>query len=162
MAVSEVVGEGALRRQRVFDLSLMGFNQAEIAEKLGVSQPRVSQLLSEGRREWREKAHQTYEEHVTEALARCEMLLRSLKQGIEAGDPRSVDSATKLVDRISRILGLDHRDRMSERSVRVEEAKVQIVGTAVAAMLDHLGVAGEARVEAIGVLQRELERSESA
>ena len=149
-------------RRKAVDLSLIGLTQVEIAARLGVTQPRVSQLLAEGRQEWRQETARSYEEHVEMQLARLEMLMRKLEAGLDAGDPRSVDSALKLVDRIAKILGLDHRDRMSERTVQVEEAKIRIVGAAVAAMLDHLGVAGPARLEALEVLQHELERAQDA
>lgn len=147
-------------RKDVLELSLLGMRQVDIASKLGVSQPRVSQLLTEARREWREEGQRSYEEHVAETLAACRLLLAKLQPGIFAGDPRSIDSATRLVDRISKLLGLDHRDRMAERTVQVEEAKIRIVGSAVAAMLDHLGVVGAQRDAAIVVLERELENHE--
>lgn len=161
MTSTEVSTTDQIRKQ-VLDLSLLGLRQVDIALELGVSQPRVSQLLAEARREFRSEAEKSYEEHVGEALARCELLLRSLHRGIESGDPRSVDSATRLVDRISKLLGLDHRDRMSERTVRVQETQVRLLGEGVSVMLDHLGVTGDRRVEAIEVLQRALADAEAA
>lgn len=157
-----VVSTTDVARKRVLELSLLGRRQVDIAEELGVTQARVSQLLAEARKQWRDDSARSYEEHVAEALGRCELLLASLQRGIEAGDPRSVDSATRLVDRIAKLLGLDHRDRMSERTVRVQEAQVRMLGSAVSEMLDHLGVTGQARVEAVGVLQDALERAEQA
>lgn len=150
-----------LRRQAA-DLQLLGLRQIEIAERLGVSQPRVSQLLAEGRAQWRSETVKSYEEHLNETLERCNLLLSKLESGINIGDPRSIDSAVKLIDRISKLLGLDHKDRMSERTVRVAEAQVQLVGVALAAVLDHLGVTGEARIEAVQVLQAELEKGSAA
>lgn len=158
----DVMDATSRARKRVLELSLLGLRQVDIAERLGVTQGRVSQLLSEARREWLDEGSRTYEAHLTEQLARLELLLSRLECGIDLGDSRSIDSAIRIVERISRLLGLDHRDRMSERTVRVEEARVQIMGQAVASMLDHLGVTGERRVEAIQVLQGELERAAEA
>lgn len=147
-------------RTRATELRLLGYRQIDIAEKLGVTQGRVSQLLAEGRRQWREESARSYEDEVRTALARYEMLLSSLEVGIRVGDPRSVDSAERLVSKISALLGLEHKDRMSERNVRVQEAQVQMLGSAVAVMLDHLGITGDRRLEAVEVLQGELARSE--
>lgn len=149
-------------RKEVLDASLLGLRQVEIAEKLGITQGRVSQLLKEARTEFRDEAKRSYEEHVEDALATCRRLMAALERGVEAGDPRSVDSATRLVDRVAKLLGLDHRDRISERAVRVEEARVRIMGAAVAAMLDHLEITGDRRIEAVQVLQQELERAGEA
>lgn len=158
----DVMEGGSRLRKEVLDLSLLGLRQVDIAEKLGITQGRVSQLLKEARSEWRTEGQRSYEEHVEDALATCRRLMASLERGIAVGDPRSVDSATRLVDRIAKLLGLDHRDRISERAVRVEEAKVQIIGSAVATMLDHLEITGERRIGAIEVLQRELEQAGDA
>lgn len=149
-----------LLQVRVADMYLIGKTQMEIAHHFGISQPRVSQLLSEARTQWREKLGQSYEAHVAEMYATLQRILKATEAGLAVGDPRSVEAATKLAERISKLVGLDHADRISERQVRVEEAKVQILGSAMAAVLDHLGVVGAAREEALDVLEIELQKGE--
>ena len=56
------------------------------------------------------------------------------------GDPRAIEVALKLLERRSRMLGLDFQDKMSSRLVDLEAAKVELVGRA------FLGALEEARL----------------
>lgn len=46
------------------------------------------------------------------------------------GDPRAIEVALKLLERRSRMLGLDFQDKMSARIVDIEAAKVEIISRA--------------------------------
>lgn len=157
---SEDLSRAELLQVRVADMHLLGATQVEIAQRFEISQPRVSQLLDEARTGWRARLAQNYEDHVAEALATLHRILKATEKGLSVGDPRSVEAATKLAERIAKLVGLDHADRISERQVRVEEAKVQVLGSAMAAVLDHLGVVGSQREEALNVLEVELNKGE--
>lgn len=148
------------RRRRAADLAALGYTQEEIARSLGISQPRVSQLLAEARQEWRQEQMSSYDHLVLSEHRYLVDLRRNLDAMVQSGSLDSIEAAIKLSERISRLLGLDHSDRMSERLVLVEEAKTRIMGRAVAAMLDELEIAGERREHALQVLQRELEEQE--
>lgn len=141
---------------RVADLYLTGHNQVEIAEKLEISQSSVSLYLSEARTHWRQDLNKSYEEHLAEARETIRTIMKATQKGLEEGDPRSVEAATKLVERTAKLLGLDHADRISARMVAVEEAKQRILVTAMVAVFDHLGLDGETRIQAFGVLEQEL------
>lgn len=141
---------------RVGDLHLTGHSQVEIAEKLEISQATVSNYLSESRTHWRANLTKSYDEHMAEALAQINRILKATEIGLQAGDPKSVEAATRLIERTSKLLGLDHADRISARMVAVEEAKQRILVTAMVAVFDHLGLDGEQRIQAFGVLEQEL------
>lgn len=138
---------------RVGDLHLTGHSQVEIAEKLEISQATVSNYLSESRTHWRANLTKSYDEHMAEALAQINRILKATEVGLQAGDPKSVEAATRLIERTSKLLGLDHADRISARMVAVEEAKTRVLVGATMALLDHLGLSGEARTEAVAVMR---------
>jgi hypothetical protein len=46
------------------------------------------------------------------------------------GDPRAIEVALKLLERRSRMLGLDFQDKMSSRLVDLEAAKVEVISRA--------------------------------
>lgn len=138
---------------RVADLYLTGHNQVEIAEKLEISQSSVSLYLSEARTHWRQDLNKSYEEHLAEALASIRRIHKATEVGLQVGDPRSIEAATKLVERTAKLLGLDASDRLNARMVAVEEAKARVLVGATVALLDHLGLTGEARTEAVAVMR---------
>jgi transcriptional regulator with XRE-family HTH domain len=152
-------------RARAAEPSLLGHTQAVIAERLGVSQPRVSQLLSEARAEWVAKQDATFEELVATELARLDYLTSSLELGIRTGDPTSVNTAGRLAERRHKILGLDRADQLDEARVRIDAARLQVIASAFASALVELEVEGEAWQLAtrtfVGRL-RELEGPQSA
>lgn len=145
---------------RVADLYLTGHNQVEIAEKLEISQSSVSLYLSEARTHWRQDLNKSYDEHLAEARETIRTIMKATQAGLEQGDPRSVEAATKLVERTAKLLGLDHADRTSARMVAIEEAKLRMLSSAMVAVFDHLGLEGAKREEAFTVLQTELEVKE--
>lgn len=141
---------------RVGDLHLTGHTQVEIAEKLDISQQTVSNYLSQSRAYWRNDLHRDYEEHLAEALASIRRIMKSTELGLSLGNTKSIEAATKLVERTAKLLGLDHADRMSARMVAVEEAKAKVMISAAVALLDHLGLEGEQREAAIAVMRAEI------
>lgn len=141
---------------RAGDLHLTGHTQVEIAEMLHVSQQTVSNYLSQSRAYWRHDLNRDYAEHMAEALASIRRIMKAAEVGLEAGSPKAIESATKLVERTAKLLGLDHEHRISARMVAVEEAKAKVMIAAGVALLDHLGLEGEEREAAINVMQTEI------
>lgn len=137
-------------------LAALGMTQSEIAERLGYTQPRISQMLAEARREFAASQAASYEAMVEREHEHLLALRRALLDGIEAGSFKHVETAIKLSERVSRLLGLDHQDRMSERMVKIEEDKTRLVVLALAAVFDHLGLDGAARSEAIDVWEQRI------
>lgn len=141
---------------RAGDLHLTGHTQVEIAERLNISQSSVSNYLSQSRDYWRNDLNRDYEEHLAEALAAIRRIMTATEVGLQVGNTKSIEAATKLVERTSKLLGLDHADRMSARMVAVEEARAKLMVAAAVALLDHLGLEGEEREAAIVVMQSEI------
>lgn len=141
---------------RVGDLHLTGHTQVEIAEKLDISQQSVSNYLSASRAYWRHDLNRDYAEHMAEALAAINRLMKATEVGLTVGNPKAIEAATRLIERTAKLLGLDHADRMNARMVAVEEAKAKMMIQAAVALLDHLGLEGEDREAAISVMQAEI------
>lgn len=141
---------------RVGDLHLTGHTQVEIAEMLDISQATVSNYLSQSRAYWKNDLNRDYEEHLAEALGSIRRIMKATELGLTVGNTKSIEAATKLVERTAKLLGLDHADRMSARMVAVEEAKAKVMIAAGVALLDHLGLEGEQREQAIAVMQAEI------
>ena len=60
------------------------------------------------------------------------------------GDPRAIEVALKLLERRSRMLGLDFQDKMSARMVDLEAAKVELIGRALLGALEDARLQGPA------------------
>jgi hypothetical protein len=78
-----------------------------------------------------------------------EQRLDSLQDGIWdralSGDPRAVEVALKVLERRARLLGLDFADMISSKLVEVEQAKVQLMATALVKALTVLEATPEQR-----------------
>jgi hypothetical protein len=60
------------------------------------------------------------------------------------GDPRAIEVALKLLERRSRMLGLDFQDKMSARMVDLEAAKVDLISRALLGALEDARLQGAA------------------
>jgi hypothetical protein len=118
--------------QKVLDLRTTGKSFYRINKTLGI-----------------QNSHQVFQRAIArddnaqyrrdEALRLEEARLDALQEGIwgraVAGDPRAVEVAIKVLERRARLLGLDFADLVSGRLVEVEESRVVLVATALAAAL---------------------------
>jgi predicted transcriptional regulator len=145
------------RVEQVARLALLGLTQQQIADRLGISQPRVSVLMKQAKEEWREHRTQAYDDLVNQEIAHYRLLLEALESGIEAGSWKHVETAIKLAERRSRLIGLDHSDRMEEARVRIEAAQLDLMSRAFTAALDAINANDDQRRLATQTLLKELE-----
>jgi predicted transcriptional regulator len=100
----------AVQKRAVVELYFAGYNQSEIAPRVNVSQPRVSQILREVKAEWAKTDLAQIDEHIKRELARVdnhyamayEAWLKSCKDG---------ETAHREVEKALRIVRAEDRDR---------------------------------------------------
>lgn len=109
------------KKDQAYALRLQGFKVDEIASCLGVTQDEVqSLLLDEGER--RAYTHaETLRISTTIELDRLDGLLRAVQPGIEAGDLASIDRALKIMERRSKLLGLDQPEVRAQINVQMDD-----------------------------------------
>lgn len=94
------------RNGRAWQLyAVRGWTQEQVAEELGISQARVSQIISEVRKEI---PLQTREEIVQERVEQIRAVVRRVvDEALDYGDKDAVSSLVKLWEREAKLLGLD-------------------------------------------------------
>lgn len=109
------------KKDQAYALRLQGFKLDEIASALGMPQDEVqSFLLEEGER--RAYTHaETMRISTTIELDRLDGLLRAVQPGVEAGDLASVDRALKIMERRSKLLGLDQPEVRAQINVQMDD-----------------------------------------
>lgn len=109
------------KKDQAYALRLQGFKVDEISSCLGVTQDEVqSLLLDEGER--RAYTHaETLRISTTIELDRLDGLLRAVQPGIEAGDLASIDRALKIMERRSKLLGLDQPEVRAQINVQMDD-----------------------------------------
>lgn len=122
------------RVTRVVEMSLSGHTQAAIAERLGITQPRVSQILSQARDDWARQANTAWEQHVAQALARIELLWTKVSDRMDASedatgvvDDATLNQAMRLEERRARLLGLDFSDKVAEARLRLDAKRLEMM-----------------------------------
>ncbi|MEW2311777.1 hypothetical protein AB0918_24575 [Streptomyces sp. NPDC006864] len=94
----------AKQAQEVYELSLAGYSQRQIAEKMGIALLTVQKRL---KLYIEDRVHPKADEYRNQQLARAQIYIRSLWSQILAGDPKAIAAAVRTEERISRLLGLD-------------------------------------------------------
>lgn len=145
------------RLEFVAELTLLGFSPEKIAERLGVSTPTVKRDLEKVRIRWQENRQKSYSEFIEEELATQKMLLGALEEGIRSGSWKHVETALKITERRSRVIGLDHADRMEQARVEIESRQLDMISKAMEAVFGVLGLNDDQRELAITTLTKELE-----
>lgn len=104
-------------RLEISSLYLRGLTQAEIAARLGVSQPQVCYDLRIVRRDWQASAVKEWGERLAEETARLDMVEREnweawhrSKEGGRDGNPRFLNGALSCVAQRVRLFGLAQFD----------------------------------------------------
>jgi hypothetical protein len=94
----------AKQAQEAYELSIAGYSQRQIAEKMGVALATVQKRLAlyiEGR------TMPKADEYRTKQIARLEVYIRSLWSQINAGDPKAIAAAVRTEERIAKLMGTD-------------------------------------------------------
>lgn len=145
------------RLEFVAELTLLGFSPAKIAERLGVSEGVVRRDLEQVRIRWQQTRQKSYSQFIEEELATQQMLLRALEQGIASGSWKHVETALKITERRSKVIGLDHMDRMNQARVEIEAQQLDLISKALERVMDVLELSDEQRELATETLILELE-----
>lgn len=145
------------RLEFVAELTLLGFSPPKIADRLGVSVNVVKRDLEKIRIRWQENRKKSYSQFIEEELATQKMLMQALETGISMGSWKHVETALKITERRSKVMGLDHVDRMNQARVEIEARQLDLISRAVERVLDVLDLNEEQRVLATTTLLQELE-----
>ncbi|MFI0143834.1 hypothetical protein [Streptomyces globisporus] len=94
----------AKQAQEVYELSLAGYSQRQIAEKMGIALLTVQKRLA---LYIEERVHPKADEWRNQQLARAQIYIRSLWSQVLAGDPKAIAAAVRTEERIAKLLGLD-------------------------------------------------------
>ena len=103
------------RRAKALELRKAGAEYREIGDALGVTYQAAHQLVTKQLRDIKAKSAEDAEELRTVTLLRLNRLLRSLWKDAMAGEPKAVDSALRVIDRICKLEGLDAAHRVDLR-----------------------------------------------
>lgn len=132
---------------------LHGHTQERIAADQGISQQRVSQIITE----IREAIPQTSK---TDAalldLERLNALLTGVMPAALTGDTKASGAALNIIKQRDHMLGLHATEPLSIVLERQRDLEGQLVADALAAALDVLGLTEEQRSAALGAAQQRL------
>ena len=92
---------------RVIEARIAGKTYREIAQETGISRTKSQKIIKKRLIEANKQNTTQIEEYRILGVARCEKMLSLLRDGIEAGDPRAVIAAVKVLDREAKYYGLD-------------------------------------------------------
>ena len=106
-----ITDEIADRRAQVAALRLARRSMSEIARALDVSKATVVSDMAAIRSEWAERRLTAYEDWIGEELATLDALQRSMLPLARTGQEKAVDRVLAIMDRRSRLLGLDQPER---------------------------------------------------
>lgn len=120
--------EQAERLREIVRMRRARFTEDQIAQRLGISQPRVSQLYKQALAEI--PAHDV-EEHRTEELGLIDDAIRSLMRiALEAGHPRTSVEAWNAIrgwaERKAKLLGLDAPTRSTVQVITADQIDAEI------------------------------------
>lgn len=102
----------ALRCVQSFDLRRAGWSYRAIGEKLGISAAQAFRYVARGLDELATKASESAGELRKLELHRLDRLQSGLWSTAAGGDPKSAAVVIKLMERRSKLLGLDARERV--------------------------------------------------
>ena len=151
---------GDERLEFVAEMTLLGFSPAKIAERLGVTERVIKSDLEQVRMRWQENRQKSYSQFIEEELATQKMLMQSLEDGIREGSWKHIETALKITERRSRVVGLDHADRMEQARVEIEAKQLDMISHALERVMDVLGLNDDQRELATNTLILELEEKD--
>jgi transcriptional regulator with XRE-family HTH domain len=118
--------EISARRRKVADLRLLHLTQTEIAERLGVSQATIANDLAAVREQWTERSGTAYGEWLAEELAKLDRLELALLPLALQGQTAAADRVLSIMDRRSRLLGLDKPERHEHTVITMDTVEAEI------------------------------------
>ncbi|MXM65535.1 hypothetical protein GR925_19270 [Streptomyces sp. HUCO-GS316] len=101
-----------------YELSLAGYSQRQIADKMGHSQSWVRDRL---KLHTENRVHPKADEFRAEQIDRARIYIRSLWSRVLAGDEKAINAAVRTEERISRLLGLDSATAYTVQVEKVDD-----------------------------------------
>lgn len=114
------------RRSRVAMLRLAHLTQAEIAQQVGVSVGTVNGDLKAIRDEWAERAATSFEDWVTEELAKLDRLERAMLHQALQGNGAATEKVLSIMDRRAKMLGLNKPDKVEHTHITRDLIEAEI------------------------------------
>lgn len=145
------------RLEFVAEMTLMGYSPHKIADRLGITVATVKRDLEKIRIKWQDNRQKSYSDFIEEELATQKMLMQALENGIRSGSWKHIETALKITERRSKVMGLDHTDRMNQARVEIEARQLDLISRAVERVLDVLELDEDQRELATKTLLLELE-----
>jgi hypothetical protein len=94
----------AKQAQEAYELSLAGYSQRQIAEKMGIALLTVQKRL---KLYIEDRVHPKADEYRNQQLDRARIYIRSLWSRVLDGDEKAINAAIRTEERIAKLLGLD-------------------------------------------------------
>lgn len=154
------MSSGEERLEFVAEMTLLGFSPEKIAERLGVNKATVDKDLEKIRIRWQENRRKSYTEFIEEELATQRLLMQALEQGIRSGSWKHVETALKITERRSKVMGLDHVDRIAQARVELEARQLDLLTRALEKVFGVLALTDAQRELATSTLLLALEAPE--
>ena len=96
-----------MRDEEIFDLKLTGMSYGAIADKVGLTKPRIHQIVTTYVDELNTSLLEKVEQARRIEIERCQKMLTYLQPEVEKGYTKAVQTALKISERLSRLRGLD-------------------------------------------------------
>lgn len=146
--------EQVARELEVLKLRRAGLSFTEIAKRVGYAD------RGGAYKAYKAALNRTYREPVAEVreleTQRLDALQVAVWTAAMRGNLGAVDRVLRIMERRSRLLGLDHADGVAERLVQIEADKVRLIAVAFGKVLDALNLDDEQRQLASRILLAEL------
>ena len=101
----------AIKQTQALHLRAHGHTYRSIAKTLGCSVALAYKLVDEAIAEERAACRSAKANLVEMEINRCDMYLTSIAKKVQAGDVRAIDTAIRIADRRSKLLGLDSPEK---------------------------------------------------
>lgn len=95
------------KRQKAIDLRRKGYSYREIGAEIGATHGYCYKLVSQALKRIREETNEIAEDARQLEMERLDQLWMHAYQAVEAGDIGAIDKAVRVMDRRSKLLGLD-------------------------------------------------------
>lgn len=127
---------GVERRREAVRLRIQGYNYREIGAKLGISAVAAHRHVTKALAAENAKIAEMVPEATRLEINRLDMLQAALAEKVKAGDVRAVEATGRLLERRSRLLGLDAPARsevniglsnLSDREVEEEARRLGLL-----------------------------------
>lgn len=154
MSTEDLAAAERARDRQVLELHHFGLPFDVIAAKEGYGDPEAAYLAY--RRAMSRQLRPDLDEAIILEADRLDRLQVAHWGNAIRGDAQATTTILKVMERRSKLLGLDHSDAVAERQMRLNEAAGGMVVHVISRVLEALGLSEEQRALADEVVPREL------